>query len=369
MNTIQRIIEETFEKYLNQVNDKSKIIDEEKLLKKMEEVVQNSLPEFTEILYESLTRNIDEMYNAEREIALGFESRLEDRWYQGLALLKTLVKISEEVAMDEIDNYFLTETNSKSDQVMRVLFKLHSKAVQMSKEIFTLLKSGFADGAMARWRSLHEHNVIFRLLIKEFHNLDFTYNLVNRYLDYSEIERAKEIFIYKKATNKLDLEPLEREEVDFYKRRKEEILSKYEKGFDLPNMWSKPLFRRNVQSIKFYQLESLAEIDNLNPYYNQANYQVHASPKGIFESNSLIADIDQKNFYNFGSTNYGLSLPGQLTAISLTQITIGLITLKTNIDKLVLAEVLLRYSDECKKAFHTIQEQIEFEENEINENI
>lgn len=67
--------------------------------------------------------------------------------------------------MKLIDEYTEeNDRNSRLDLIMNVLFKLHSRSIQMSKEILTLLRNGYPDGALTRWRSLHESNVIFKLL-------------------------------------------------------------------------------------------------------------------------------------------------------------------------------------------------------------
>jgi hypothetical protein len=41
-------------------------------------------------------------------------------------------------------------------QTFAVLINLHTRACQITDEILCLLGGGFADGAMARWRTLHE---------------------------------------------------------------------------------------------------------------------------------------------------------------------------------------------------------------------
>lgn len=40
------------------------------------------------------------------------------------------------------------------------LIQMHARALQISNEILVLLKSGYADGAYSRWRTLHELTVL-----------------------------------------------------------------------------------------------------------------------------------------------------------------------------------------------------------------
>ncbi|MFC8983845.1 DUF5677 domain-containing protein, partial [Streptomyces sp. NPDC057131] len=303
-------------------------------------------------------------YNEFNLIQGEFESRLGYRWYSGFVSLHAIIRFAEEATMNEIDVFMPKNNSDEMKKIMNVLFKLCAKSVQTSKEIFTLLRSGYPDGAIARWRSLHENSVVFKILIKNFEDIDFTYELINRYMDFSDIEVSKEINIYKIATPKIGLDPIEESIEEEFRRRKRELITKYGRDFLKPNMWAKPVFSEDIRDIKFFHLEQIAEVDNLNPYYNLANYQVHTSPKGLFNSNGFIPGESQKNFYNFGSSNYGLSLPGQLTAISLGSIIISLLSLNVNLDTLIRQQAIEKLLEPIQDEFYSIESQIEAEENE-----
>ncbi|MEC3641306.1 hypothetical protein P9167_21375, partial [Bacillus halotolerans] len=70
----------------------------------------------------------------------------------------------------------------------------------------------------------------------------------------------------------------------------------------------------------------------------------------------------QDSFFLFGASNYGLSLPGQLTGISLSQITTSLILLEPNLDSLIMGATLQKMLDDCKSIFDEIQNEIVNEE-------
>ncbi|WP_217430933.1 DUF5677 domain-containing protein [Sphingomonas bacterium] len=44
------------------------------------------------------------------------------------------------------------------------MLHLHARACQVVFEIITLMENGLADGAMARWRTLHEITVVATIL-------------------------------------------------------------------------------------------------------------------------------------------------------------------------------------------------------------
>lgn len=73
-------------------------------------------------------------------------------------------------------------------------------------------------------------------------------------------------------------------------------------------------------------------------------------------------DRVQQYGYVLGPSNYGLSIPGQLTIISLAQMSIALLLLNSNMDRLIRATVLKKYMDSATTEFEDIQNQIEQEE-------
>lgn len=366
MDTYQKMLDEAIMKILKEEAEAGKELDKEKLNKRIIDLTKEAPSSISKHVYESLKADMARMYSEEEDIAKEFKSRLHQRWYEGFLILQGIIKVCEEISIDLLDKHYEKEhVDEKSKLILSVLFKLHSKSIQAGKEVLVLLKSGYSDGAMARWRSLHELNVIFKTLYYKFKDIEFTHDLVSRFLDYSEIERIKEIYTYKKATNVLNLNPISQEEEKEYKAKKESILKKYGKEFEKPNNWARPLFSNiNNKPLYFSDFEKLVGIDRLTPYYKQANYQIHASPKGIFQSLSMVSTVNQQSFYLFGGSNYGLSLPGQLTGISLSQITTSLVLLEPNLDSLVIATTLQKMVDECISTLNEIQEQLTREENE-----
>ena len=58
----------------------------------------------------------------------------------------------------------------KQDKVRVLLIRL-VRACQVTDEIICLLENGFADGAMARWRTLHEIAVVAVVISQHGENL------------------------------------------------------------------------------------------------------------------------------------------------------------------------------------------------------
>ena len=114
----------------------------------------------------------------------GFEKRLNERWKHPLDLLDLVIALSME-AGTEFNRKFRNEAVGSGDAVFEALTRLHARGCQVSGEVLALLHAGFADGAHARWRSLHEMAVVASLI--QQHGQE----LAERYLLHENIQQYK----------------------------------------------------------------------------------------------------------------------------------------------------------------------------------
>ena len=78
-----------------------------------------------------------------------------------------------------------------------ILFSLHGRACQVAEEVVCLLSNGFADGAMARWRTLHEIAAVGCLI------RDHGDELAERYEQHQVIEAWKAALQYQRHRKRL----------------------------------------------------------------------------------------------------------------------------------------------------------------------
>lgn len=114
---------------------------------------------------------------------------------------------------------------SDSPCLVDVLPRLHARSCQIANEVITLLETGFADGAIARWRTLHEISVVANLL-KEFGE-----DLACRYLDHQIYESYRAAKDYMNCYERLGYEPLEDMEYQEIKISYEEMKERYGNEF------------------------------------------------------------------------------------------------------------------------------------------
>lgn len=323
---------------------------------KISKATISTLPRIGDILLDNLKQDLYEMINNQRLIKAEFEARLERKWMYPLSLLEMLLVITAELGT-EVNNTLQSDIEEDVYYLFDALRKLHARASQISYEVLSLLKSGLADGAMARWRSLHEIAVVALFIIQNG-------NLVaKRFLDYQDIETYEEALVYQRYHQQLGYEPLD--ESDYYAvgQKRNDLIKEYGEEFVKPYGWAATILEKKDRT--FTGLERYVELDHLRPYYKLACNNIHSGPKGMAFRLGLLESTTDEEYLLAGPSNYGLADPGNCTAISLTQITAALINIKPNIEQLAAVTALNKLVCEIQDAFINVQQSIEEEEREL----
>ena len=142
-------------------------------------------------LLEDLRNRMPDMLKDRHLYKTSFEKRLYNLWKEPLDLLEMFLVISHE-AGEVFNKEFRPEAAKNQDFVFEVLVRLHARACLTGNEIVTLLRSGYASGAYARWRTLYEIAVT-GLFIKEYGN-----DVAEQYLLHDSIESYKAMIEYQK---------------------------------------------------------------------------------------------------------------------------------------------------------------------------
>ncbi|WP_257009736.1 DUF5677 domain-containing protein [Evansella halocellulosilytica] len=365
LKDLEDVLMQEIDRILVEKKQQGKEISESKFDSAIKNIYsKNSINQQAELIFKSLKESAPKMVEEERLVHQEFKSRLQLQWLNPMHNLASLIKIAEETGIDIIDDY-LESTNQQNfesysvSETFDVLIKIYAKAIVISKEVYTLLNSGFSDGAMSRWRSLHELNVYFQNLTKHYGDEDFTKKVIRLYKDYSAVEFYQELKNYHKKDKNFKID-----QEDYNKIIKDYklVLQIHGNEFMKPYSWARLLLEKKGK-IYFSDLEKNVGVDHLAVYYKQANYHIHASPTGLYESLGDMK-INGESQYGavFGPSNYGLSIPGQLTAISLVQITSSILLLESNIDRLVRCVILQKFLDITLDEFDEVQTNMEDKE-------
>jgi hypothetical protein len=203
--------------------------DAEQIEKNFTEFADERLPELIQSVIDDLARDIladlkrrwpTESRQQRRDL-IGFRKRLYDRWKAPLESLRMMVTMSRELG-DSVNRELRQSPDASSRRhVVDVLARSHARACQIVEEILTLLEAGFADGAMARWRTMHEIAVVASFIAAHGEEA------AERYVSHEAIESKRAADDYQRCQPRLGYEPLPDKEIKAAQKAYEAVIAKY----------------------------------------------------------------------------------------------------------------------------------------------
>ncbi|AKB33046.1 hypothetical protein MSSIH_2356 [Methanosarcina siciliae HI350] len=291
--------------------------------------------------HEEIINNASETLRENDEEIENFKKRVNSFWKKPLNLLDLLLIYSRQMG-SKFNKEIRATAEKENDYVFLALIRLHAKACLVSQEIAILMKHGYASGAHARWRSLHEIAVT-ALFIKEHGN-----EIAERYLNYRGIEAYYATKQYKEYASRLRYEPLQEEEERDAINLKNSLIEKYGESFENLYGWaSKEL---NKSRPRFADIEKAVGTEYMRPYYKMASNAVHAESNGTFFNIGLSKSAEEKILLA-GPSDSGLADPGSGTAVALNLINAILITSRPTAENLIILQATSMLVNEINEAF------------------
>lgn len=312
--------------------ESGRFLDEE-----LPQLAKDALNSSATALRRSLNRRWPQRHALEKEEHAAFQQRLEQRWSAGLNGLRMLLTIAREIGQERSAR--LQRSRAKKGRLRtHVLLQLHMRGCQVVSEIILLLASGYADGAMSRWRTLHEISVVALLIAKHGDAL------AERYLAHEVVEAHNILMVHDKTFDTLDFEKPSPRELAESKANYQATIQHYGEKFGDNYGWAAG-YVENSRS--FDSLVKAAGRSHLHAYYKLASHNIHAGVKGItFKLGAL-----HGGGAFAGASNAGLEEPGQNTAITFTLLTFLLIDGRDVGDNALMLKVLTDLQEQTIKGF------------------
>lgn len=303
------------------------------------------------IILRSLEKDWPAQKSFEEDQMKVFRYNLEGRWGEAFDVLRMMYTVACELG-NEAAKRQRRSRSSKQAALRETLLRLHARACQVTAEIICLMANGFADGAIARWRTLHEITVVASVIAQHGNDLAI------RYLDHEAIEakRAMDRFIV--AHEALGHSAPSKREIKKVERLYEECLRAYGDNFGSQYGWAAN--HLGLKKPRFDDLELAAGKVAMRPHYQMASYNVHASTKGIAFRLGLLGGggLGQPTALA-GASNAGFSDPAQNTAQSLTQITGLLFGSTWRFDRMIEMRILLALRDKLPRILSRAERRLE----------
>ena len=243
------------------------------------------------------------------------QAEIAEHYGAPLGFLETFIAFTREIHSDVLAAGKEIELLQSSDRFL-VETRLHARACQIAAEISTLLRAGFADGAHARWRSLHEVASV-ALFITAFGDND---RIARRFMDYHEVE------VYRLAQRRWN----HRDREDVWSITKEEYLAAQERFYALKDEYGGPFVGTygwaadalGKPRVSFANIEEWLELNHGRTEYEISNGNIHASSRGTLWR--LGSQEMGNSRYDDGRSTRGLERVIAVTAVSLNQASFGL---------------------------------------------
>jgi hypothetical protein len=276
----------------------------------------------------------------------GFEERLYYRWSMPFSLFEYFIIRSQDINEEFITKFGQLATEEK-DLVFSILLRLHAKACIVAKEVLTLMRSGYPDGASARCRTLNELAVISFFIAK--HGND----VAERYMRHRVIEDFKDATELQKYYEKIGETPFSDDEMEKLHKKRENLIELYKKPFKERYGWAADAL--NNPNPNFTDIMRNVEFSHLLPSYRMASYAIHANSKCLM----FKLASPEEDLILTGESNIGMADPGQRAAISLLQINVALLNSKISIENLAKIRSMMLLVNEINKAFIDVHNSID----------
>lgn len=283
-----------------------------------------------------------------------FEASIDGRWCDGLDRLEFLYSSgirAVEAARDEIN--WATEREGEAG-LIGLLVRLHARSALVLSEILALLRTGHADGAMARWRTLHEIAVTMRFIAAHGEGMAL------RYVEHFGVRNYKAAIQFNKYAERLGEAPIDDEEIAELATVKSRLVECYGQAFWGDYGWAAEALER--KHVSFVDIELAAQFDHARPWYRLASEGQHAGPHGIFFS--LAADEHGQTLMLAGPSNAGLEAAGSYAAMTYVVATMAVLALDPTPVRVSDMIGLQHLAELVEEAFNEAAEQLDEEEAE-----
>lgn len=243
-------------------------------------------------------------------------------------------------------------TFEELDPKLEAIIGLHARGIRVANEILTLLREGFPDGALSRWRTLHELAVVSTFLTQN------DAEIALRFLSYRGIEEYKALKQYSDHLPRSGMVPLASGELDAAKAHRDHLVAEFGPEFSESMGWAYPIITKKKR-INLFDLEKATGLDHWRPRVKWASDEAHASPKPSFANLGMSERRRDQIGRLVGRSDSGFTDPAHMSVISLGLVNHAIPEDNRTENEEILLAALRILSDRVGEVFSTIQNRAE----------
>ncbi|WP_417619597.1 DUF5677 domain-containing protein [Parasphingorhabdus sp.] len=298
--------------------------------------------EANELLFKLFER-LPDMLTEHDEADRSFRDRCYERWENGLDLLKMFIVMSEEFGSAINDRERIIAV-AKQDYKFEATIALHARGVRVANEILTLLREGFPDGALSRWRTLHEVGVVSTFLSTNEREASL------RFLAHRGVVSAKALAQYQEYLPRSNMKPLRVGDLELAQGHRDQLIEKFGPEFKEEMGWAFPIIPKK-KGINLFDLEKATGLDHWRPRFKWASDDIHVGAKPHFASLGMAETALDKPALLTGRSDSAFADPAHMCVISLNLANHSIPTDYRNKDDEIILVALRTLSDLLGETF------------------
>lgn len=335
--------------------------DHDKIDAAVRQAIELSRTDVAAHIFESLRKDAPRTLRAEAVERAGFENRLGDVWGRAFGTLRSMIVAATELGI-EFDKRHRPQAAADHDVVFEALGKLYARGVRIANEVLHLMEGGFAMGALARWRALHEVVVVAMFL------RDRRADTAERYLLHSHAAAYAGAQTHQKHAGRLHQDAFEAVEIDEMRETRDQLIKQFDSPcYPLDYGWALAALNRGctqaahaarpgrAHRVSFDRIEAAVDLDHYRPYYRMASRGIHADARALYWDLGL----QRSDMLWYGGSNTGMADPGSVTAISLSLLVMTLMLQRTSATSLMYVGVFHLYVGAANDAFDNAHRELE----------
>ncbi|MBU1306207.1 MAG: hypothetical protein KKF33_11910 [Alphaproteobacteria bacterium] len=263
------------------------------------------------------------------------------KWQNGFEELATFLYLCEEVGRTLLTS---KDNQGASGWKHRALFATHARCLRVAREIEWLLLGGFADGALGRWRTLHELSVVLGLLASRDEELS------RRYILHRATENHRAANVYNKFHTQTSSPPIGDEIMLQLASTAEDLKREFGSNFSKDWGWAEEVVGK--ERVTFADIEALQSRDLMRPNYKWASDDIHGGFNAT--GGTLGTDGLPTSQLLVGPSISGLLDPAHWTGLALMDATVELLRFRPTLDRIALMDLVREGAEGVRNSFYRI---------------
>jgi hypothetical protein len=192
--------------------------------------VSQAIEDSAKGLVERLKQDAPGMLEHRRGWQAEFEQRVAEHWGSAFDLAEMVMKVAFEAGEFFYEKH--VPPDGQHDFVFEALSRLLARACRIAEEVLVLLKAGYGQAGLARWRALDEVAIVADFIAE---NGD---DCAERYFAHEAVETWRGMLEFQQHAESLGETPYSETEVEAAKRRYDALIERYGSRFGDPYGWA-----------------------------------------------------------------------------------------------------------------------------------